>query len=94
MTYEPGDVAWLLTQWQNSMKAGGEYITWRGLVGRYPGKSDLSWLWGLVATAVDRGYLVVTPGTLAPPDPDSRVSWDGWQLTESGRQLVAAEPTA
>ena len=90
MTYEPGDVAWLLTEWTNTTGPGGDYMTWRRLVGRYPGKSDLNWLWGLVSDAVDKGYLIVPADGQPQPDPDARVSWDRWQITDAGRELVAA----
>jgi hypothetical protein len=94
MEYGSEDVAWLLTVWLNSAKGGGEYMTWRSLVGRYPGKSDLAWLWGLVDAAVDGGYLAMTPEGKPSPDPDSKVTWDRWQLTEKGHLLVAAGPPA
>ena len=73
MEYEPGDEAWLLSEWLSATKAGGEYMTWRRLVGRYPGKSDLNWLWGLVAAAVDGGYLSIGADALPPPEPDTRI---------------------
>jgi len=94
MGYESGDVMWLLTEWLGGTKTGGEYLTWRQLVSRYPGRSDLKWFWGLVAEAVANGYLTPTlPGDQPPPSPDSRVTWDGWQLTDQGRALVAPQPT-
>jgi len=91
MGYASADIVWLLDQWQQCTKAGGEYMTWRQLVGRYPHKSDLNWLWGLVLATVEGGYLVATVPGNKPPDPDSRVSWDHWQLTDLGRALVPAE---
>jgi hypothetical protein len=92
MGYETGDVAWLLREWRSATKVGGEYMTWRRLVGRYPGKSDLRWLWGLVATAVDDGYLSIPADAEPVPEPDSRISWDRWQLTDKGLALVAEPP--
>ena len=95
MHYQPGDVAWLLTKWLDGTEAGGEYVTWRQFVGRYPGKSDLTWFWGLVSAAVRDGYLSSAADSGQPlPDPDSRVTWDRWQLTDKGRTLVADQPTA
>ncbi len=92
MEYRPDDVAWLLREWVDSTKGGGEYMTWRRLVGRYPGRSDLAWLWGLVDSAVDDGYLTMTPEGKPSPDPDSQVTWDRWQLTKKGRALVGDDP--
>ena len=92
MDYRPDDVAWLLGEWVQSTKGRGEYMTWRRLVGRYPGRSDLAWLWGLVDSAVEGGYLIMTPEGKPSPDPDSQVTWDRWQLTDKGRVLVGDEP--
>ena len=92
MDYGPDDVAWLLSEWHDTATGGGEYMTWRRLVGRYPGKSNLEWLWGLVDAAVAGGYLSMAPDAKPSPDPDSRVNWDRWQLTEKGRLLVEATP--
>jgi hypothetical protein len=88
VTYQPGDVAWLLTEWMSTTGPGGEYMTWRRLVGRYPGQSDLKWLWGLVDDAVAEEYLVIPADGQPQPDPDARVSWDRWQLTDKGRALI------
>jgi hypothetical protein len=88
MTYDERDVAWLLREWVAGTSGDGEYLTWRRLVGRYPGKSDLAWLWGLVDAVVADGYLALTPEGKPSPDPDSRVTWDRWQLTDKGRRLV------
>ena len=91
MEYGSDDMTWLLTEWLDCTRGGGEYMTWRRLVGRYPGKSDLAWLWGLVDAAVERGYLAMTPDGKPPPDPDSQVTWDRWQVTEKGRILAGDE---
>ena len=88
------DLTWLLTQWQSATASGGEYMTWRLLVGRYPGKSNLEWLWGLIADAVEQGYLAPVPGDDTRPEPDQRVNWDRWHLTDKGHQLLHQEPTA
>ncbi|MGZ4682157.1 MAG: hypothetical protein ACXWBN_11430 [Acidimicrobiales bacterium] len=92
MEYRPDDVAWLLKEWVDSTKGGGEYMTWRRLVGRYAGRSDLAWLWGLIDWAVDGGYLIVAPEGKPSPEPDSPVTWDRWQLTAKGRVLVGNGP--
>ena len=95
MGYEVGDVTWLLDEWVHHTVGAGEYLTWRRLAGRYPGKSNLKWLWGLVAAAVADGYLTVVDGSGPQPDPDTRVNWDRWQLTPKGQQLVdGGEPPA
>ncbi|HEY5155355.1 MAG TPA: hypothetical protein VIJ47_11510 [Acidimicrobiales bacterium] len=86
--YSTGDIAWLLKEWRGAMAEGGEYMTWRRLAGRYPGQSNLAWLWGLVASAVDGGYLAMTPEGQPSPDPDSQVTWDRWQLTDRGHTLL------
>ena len=91
MAYSPDDVAWLLTEWRTSASHGAEYMTWRQLVNRYPGKSDLDWLWGLVDAAVDGGYLTMTEGRPSP-EPDSKVTWDRWELTEKGHALIDDRP--
>ena len=83
------DLTWLLTQLQGATESGAEYMTWRRLVGRYPGKSDLEWLWALLDTAVEEGYLVPVGDQVALPEPDTRVSWARWELTDKGRQLLA-----
>ena len=72
MAYGSEDVAWLLTEWRTSASHGAEYMTWRQLVNRYPGKSDLDWLWGLVDAAVDDGYLAMTPEGKPSPEPDHK----------------------
>ncbi len=88
------DVTWLLTEWRDSTASGGEYMTWRRLIGRYPGKSNLAWFWELVASAVEDGYLAMTPAGEPTPDPDSQVSWDRWELTEKGRILLDGSASA
>ncbi len=94
MPYSSDDLTWLLTQWQAAAAAGGEYLTWRGLAGRYPGKSDLKWLWGLISAAVDEGLLAHVPGEDAMPEADARINWDRWELTDAGRaRLSPAAPT-
>jgi hypothetical protein len=92
--YSPEDLTWLLTEWQATTASGGEYMTWRRLVGRYPGKSNLEWLWGLIDAEVAHGYLVPVEGFDSPPGPDTQVTWDRWQLTDTGRQLVGPGATA
>ncbi len=93
MPYSPDDMVWLLALWLGAAKAGGEYTTWRNIVGRYPGKSDLAWLWGLVEQAVDEGYLALVHDKIGRPDPDARVTWDWWQLTDTGRALAESKAT-
>jgi hypothetical protein len=92
--YSSEDLTWLLTEWQATTAAGGEYMTWRGLVGRYPGKSDLKWFWGLIAMAVEQGLLAHVAGDDAMPQPDARIDWERWELTDQGRaRLSGAAPT-
>ena len=67
---------------------GGEYMTWRRLVGRYPGKSNLEWLWGLISAAVDEGLLAHGPGDDAIPEPDTRIDWERCELTDAGHALA------
>ncbi len=94
MPYTPDDLTWLLTEWQATMAVGGEYMTWRRLVGRYPGKSNLKWLWGLIAAAVDEGLLAHVPGDDAIPEPDAKIDWERWELTDAGRaRLDRGAPT-
>ena len=88
MSSTVADLTWLLTEIQSTTESGGEYMTWRGLVGRYPGKSNLEWLWALLATAVEEGYLMPVGDQVALPEPDARVNWARWELTDKGRQLL------
>ncbi len=69
-------------------------MTWRRLVGRYPGRSNLEWLWGLISTAVDEGLLDHVPGDDQTPEPDTQINWERWQLTDRGREFLGQEPTA
>jgi len=89
MTGTVEDLTWLLAEIQGTTESGAEYMTWRRLVGRYPGKSNLEWLWALLATAVEEGYLVPVGDEVALPGPDTRVNWARWQLTDKGRELLA-----
>jgi hypothetical protein len=91
MKYAAGDVAWLLGEWRHHTDGSGEYLTWRRLAGRYPGKSNLTWLWGLVEAAVAEGYLTGGDASDPVPDADSRVTWDRWQLTLEGRRLLGED---
>lgn len=92
MKYTSEDVAWLLREWIGTASGGGEYMTWRRLVSRYHGRSNLAWLWGLVHAAAEDGYLIANFETGTTPDPDSRVTWDHWTLTDKGQMLVGGGP--
>ncbi len=93
MASRADDLTWLLTQWHATTATGGEYMTWRQLVGRYPGKSNLAWLWGLIAAAVDEGLLAHVPGDEAVPEPDTKINWERWSLTDAGRARVSPQAT-
>lgn len=94
MPYSSDDLTWLLTEWQATTAVGGEYMTWRRLVGRYPGKSNLEWLWGLISAAVDEGLLAHVAGDEAMPGPDTKIDWERWELTDAGRaRLTPGTPT-
>ncbi len=88
MAYSADDLLWLLTELQTTAGPRGEYMTWRRLVGRYPGQSNLDWLWKLLDAEVEAGYLAVVPGSAGRPEPDSQVTWASWSLTDQGRQLL------
>ncbi len=88
MSSTVADLTWLLTEIQSTTTSGAEYMTWRRLVSRYPGKSNLEWLWKLIGDAVAEGYLAPIGVQDVPPEPDTRVDWGQWQLTDKGRELL------
>jgi hypothetical protein len=90
MSSSAADLMWLLTEWQSTTATGAEYMTWRRLVSRYPGKSNLEWLWDLIGGAVEQGYLTPVGELGARPEPDTRVNWEHWVLSDKGRQLIAS----